>query len=138
MVGIRAERRLFRVGVLIASLVPILAGAAGALQGAAMIKGVDSAGPDLDSHFRYLSGLLLGVGIGFVFCTFDLQRRSPLFNALGVIVIAGGLARLLGVALGGLPAAAHLFALLMELLVVPGLLLWLRRIVQFARQHPRG
>ena len=55
----RRERRLFQAVVLLAAVVPISAGAVGALQGPHMMRGFD--GPiDLDSHFRYLSGLLLG------------------------------------------------------------------------------
>jgi hypothetical protein len=50
------------------------------------------------------------------------------FRSLAVSVIIGGLARLLGIFLVGLPSLPHRFALLMELVVVPGLLLWLKRI----------
>lgn len=126
--SVRAERRLFQIVVVVGSLVPILAGGAGALHGPGMIKGLLVTNPDLESHFRYLSGLLLGIGIAFVFCIRDIERRALLFNALGLIVVTGGLARLLGFALVGTPSAGHLFGLVMELVVVPALMLWLRRV----------
>lgn len=78
-----AERRLFQIVVLLGTMVPILAGGAGAFEGPAMIKGLVKSSPDLESHFRHLSGLLLGIGIAVVFCIRDIERRAPLFNALG-------------------------------------------------------
>lgn len=93
-----------------------------------MIRGIASSSPDLESHFRYLSGLLLGIGLAFVFSVLDIQRRASLFRVLGMIVIAAGLARLTGVILLGLPGPAHLFGLAMEVGVMPALMLWLGRI----------
>lgn len=122
------ERRLFQLIVVIGSLVPILAGAAGVVRGPAMMRGSISANADLDSHFRYLSGLLLGIGIAYLTTLGDLRRKSGLFVALSLIVILGGCARLFGALLHGFPP--EWFAFAMELGVVPLLLLWLRRIVR--------
>jgi hypothetical protein len=83
---------------------------------------------DLDSHFRYLSGLLLGIGIAFIVCAANINDRVAVFRSLAVIVILGGLARLLGIFLVRPPSSPHRFALFMELAVVPALLLWLKRI----------
>ncbi len=93
-----------------------------------MIRGVIASSPDLDSHFRYLSGLLFGIGLCFAVCVVNLERCAGLFRALAFIVILGGLARLLGAALNGLPTAPHRFAFVMELVVVPLLVVWLNRI----------
>jgi hypothetical protein len=127
------ERGLFKVVVLVATLVPIIAGAAGVLTGPEMIKGVATGSPDLDSHFRYLSGLLLGIGFGFAVCVVNLERRAALFRALAFIVVLGGLGRLLGAALNGLPTTPHRFAFVMELLVVPLLIVWLNRIERIGK-----
>lgn len=124
------ERRLFQLIVVIGSLVPILAGAAGVVRGPAMMRGSISANADLDSHFRYLSGLLLGIGIAYLTTLSDLRRKSGLFVALSLIVILGGCARLFGALLHGFPQPSQWFAFAMELGVVPLLLLWLRRIVR--------
>lgn len=122
------ERRLFQFVVLIASIVPILAGAAGAWLGPSMIVHGTTINPDLDSHFRYLSGLLLGIGIAFVTIVLDIDRRAREFWTLGLIVVAGGLSRALGFIIGGFPEPPHQLALMMELVVVPVLLLWLQRL----------
>lgn len=124
------ERRLFQITVLVATIVPITAGARGALVGPAMIHGALPVSPDFDSHFRYLSGLLLGIGLAFAWAVPRVEQRGTLFRTLGLIVIVGGLSRLLGVIEQGAPGSAHRFALMMELVVVPLLLMWLRRVVR--------
>lgn len=128
-----SERRLLQLAVAIACLVPLLAGGAGALEGPAMI-GVDDAPPDLESHFRYLSGLLFGLGIAFAAAIPTIERRSELFAVLGLLVLVGGVARLAFWFGGEAPSGAHQLALVMELGVVPALVLWQRRV---ARLHRR-
>ena len=104
------------------------AGTAGVLHGPAMIPGVRSEEIDLESHFRYLSGLLLGIGLVFVAITPRIEQNKALFRALCLIVVAGGIARLLGAFELGMPGVAHRFALIMELGVVPAMFLWVGRI----------
>jgi hypothetical protein len=93
-----------------------------------MLHGQIGEGPSLDSHFRYLSGLLFAIGVTFVVSVFTIDRRARVMRALGLIVVVGGLSRLLGAFLVGLPNSGQRFAFFMELLVVPLLLLWLPRI----------
>lgn len=120
---------MLRALVLLASLVPLLAGGAGALLGA----GLPGNAAALDSHLRYLSGLLLGIGVAFAWAALDLPRRAWVFDLLAPIVILGGAFRLLGL-LGAVPPWPHVLALGMELAVTP--LLWwgARR----AKQDPHG
>lgn len=113
-----------RAAILLACLVPLSAGLAGALLGPRLLGGDAAA---LSSHLRYLSGLLLGVGVVFAWCALDLRRRGAVFDALAFVVVLGGLARLFGAALEGWPPAPHLAALGMELVVTPLLWLWSRR-----------
>ncbi len=122
------ERRLFQIVVLVASMVPIAAGTFGVLVGPRMLHNVASTNPDLESHFRYLSGLLLGIGLCFVACVADLDRRAGLYRSLSLIVILGGLGRVLGAIERGGPTGANRLAFVMELIVVPLLLVWLGRI----------
>jgi hypothetical protein len=128
------ERRLLQISVAVACLVPVAAGAAGILASTAMLKHVGTPGAtDLDSHFRYLSGLLFGVGLGFLACIPSIEAKGLLFRGLAIAVVAGGLARLLSIAMLGPPSAGHLFGLVMELGVVPALALWQSRV---ARRFP--
>lgn len=123
------EKRLLQVAVAAAALVPLSMGLTSVIEGPAIIKGVEPPLPvDLDSHFRYLSGLLLGIGLAFVACIPAIERQRALFRTLGLIVVAGGLARLVSLIGAGTPSAGHQFGLAMELLVVPAIMLWQARV----------
>jgi len=131
MIDAGLERRLLQAAVAAGCLVSIGAGAAGIASGGAFLKGVEAPVPvDLDSHFRYLSGLLLGIGIAFAACVPRIERRAALFGTLGAIVIVGGLARLSSLATTGTPSDGHLFGLAMELGAIPLLMLWQRRVAR--------
>ncbi len=130
-----AERRLLQGVIAGLGLVPVGAGAAGVLLGPGFLD-LDRPWPvDLDSHFRYLSGLFLAAGLAFWSCVPAVERRGARFRLLGALVVAGGLARLLSLLSAGSPSAGHLAGLLLELAVVPLLLVWQRRI---ERQAGRG
>jgi len=117
------ERRALQIAVAIASLVPICAGGAGVLFGPAMVDVADAPNA-ADSHFRYLSGLLLGVGLAFVTMIPRIESHAVRFRILAVIVVVGGLGRLLSLVLHGYAGKPMLFGLVMELAVTPALALW--------------
>ena len=132
-----AELRLLQAAVAIACLVPLAAGGAGVLLGPGFLSGVEPpVPPDLASHFRYLSGLLFAIGIGFLSCIPRIEAKTTRFRLLGALVVAGGVARALSVWELGLPSAGHRFGLVMELLVVPLLLLWQARIARRVSVQP--
>lgn len=118
------ERRLLQITVAIACLVPFYAGGSGALWGADFVHGDNIVSQDLDSHFRYLSGLLLGIGIMFASCISTIERATPRFQTLGIVVVVGGLARAYGMTVMGVPSGGQLFGLAMEIGVVPLLMAW--------------
>jgi Domain of unknown function (DUF4345) len=126
---VRTERRLLQAAVALGCVVPLLAGGAGMIEGPAFLRGVGNEAPaDLDSHFRYLSGLLFAVGLAFASCIPAIEKRSARFRLLAFIVVIGGLGRLAGLVSTGLPGAGHLFGLAMELVTVPLLVLWQARV----------
>jgi hypothetical protein len=130
----RLERRLLQLAVGLACIVPLAAGGAGVLDSAAMLKGVSHPlPPDLDSHFRYLSGLLLALGLGFAACVPAIERRGGAFRLLTFLTVVGGLSRLVSLFDAGPPGAGHLFGLGMELGVVPALALWQARVERLFR-----
>ena len=125
------ERRFLQAAVAAACLVPLTMATFSLSEGPAILRGVRDPVPvDLDSHFRYLSGLFLGVGIGFASCIASIERRTGRFRLLGSIVVAGAAARLLSLLLAGVPSAGHLFGLAMELVVVPLLIAWQARVAR--------
>ena len=127
--GRSLERRLLQAAVAVLSLVPLAAGAAGVVLGPAFVGAV-AAGVSLDSHFRYLSGIFLAVGFVFLSTVPTIERRMARFHLAAGLVVSGGLARLLSLALHGPPSGGHLIGLGLELVVVPLLVLWQSRIAR--------
>lgn len=130
--GMMTERRALQRVVAVAAIVPVAAGLYGVLFG---VNGLQGGVPDIsaDSHFRYLSGLLTGIGILFWTCVPGIEGKGRLFRFLTLVVVLGGLARLLGLALTGVPAPTMFAALVMELAATPLLCLWQARVAGRAR-----
>ena len=125
------ERRLLQAATLLACLVPLSMGVTSVLNSAAVLKGVSHPLPiDLDSHFRYLSGLLLGIGLVFLTAIPRIEEKGAIFRILGAVIFVGGLSRLLSLAQNGVPGPGHQFGLAMELVVVPLLVLWQARVAR--------
>ena len=129
------ERKLLQAAILLLALVPIGAGAAGIILGTGMVD-MTAGGASADSHFRYLSGLLMGVGIGFWSCVPDIERRGPRVRIMTLIVVIGGLARLWSLLKAGVPLQPMQLALAMELVVTPLVCLWQIRVERsYARKR---
>lgn len=120
------ERRLLQQAVGLGGIVPFAAGLYGVLFGTALTGDVTSV--SADSHFRYLSGLLLGIGICFWSTIPNIEERTGRFRLLTLLVIIGGLARLAGFLFTGLPSVFMIGGLVMELVVTPLLCLWQTRV----------
>ena len=123
------EKRLLQWGVAVAALVPITFGTIGVVRGGAWLTH-GSAAPDLDSHFRYLSGIFLMMGLAFASCVPEIERMGPRFRLLGILVVAGGLARALSLLTVGTPSGGHFAGLVMELAVLPLLMVWQTRVAK--------
>ena len=125
----QAEKRALQIAIGVASLVPFGAGLAGVVLGSALLD-EPMASTSLDSHVRYLSGLLLGIALGSWFLIPRIQTATVLFRLITFLVVVGGLARLAGLITVGIPSASMLFGLAMELLVTPLLCAWQWRIAR--------
>jgi hypothetical protein len=116
------ERRLLQVAVAVAGIVPV----AGGLWG--VLGHMTTSGAASGSNARYLSGLLLGIGLTFWIAIPTIERRGTVFRALTAIIVIGGAARLAGAVLvTGFPAEVSL-PLAMELGVTPLLAIWRERV----------
>jgi hypothetical protein len=131
------ESRALQILIFLGALVPIYGGAVGVLRGAAAFGAWPGAAAD--SQTRYLSGLLLGVGLAYVACAPTIARRTREIRLLTGLVLLGGLARLAGVFLAGSPGRMG-WTLGMELFVAPALALWQARVAAHSPggvRHPR-
>lgn len=116
------ERRLLQLVILLAAIVPVSAGTWGAT------GGLHLSASGADSQVRYLSGLLLGIGLSFWAFTPTIERRGAEVRVLALIVVVGGLARLFGVVTTGAAQPVSVGPLVMELVVTPLLALWRERV----------
>jgi len=128
-----AERRALQAVVAIACLVPLSIGGISVVRGPGWLGHAPSIPTDLDSQFRYVSGIFLGLGLAFVTCVPAIERKGARFRLLGALVIAGGMARALSWAMVGAPSTGHRLGLAMELGVVPLLMLWQARVARRRR-----
>ena len=127
-----AERRLLQAAIALGCLSPLYFGLRGVIEGPAMLAGMDpgQAPPDLLSHYRFLSGLFLGLGIVLLSCLPAIERRTARFRWACAAIVIGGLARAFGLVTGDAPSAGHWLALAAELGVVPVLMLWQARVAR--------
>ena len=128
------EKRLLQAVVALACLVPLSAGSMGVLRGADWLAD-GAVAIDLDSHFRYISGIFLGVGLAFASCIPAIETKGARLRMLVGFVVLGGLARLLSLIEVGTPGPGMQFGLVMELAVTPLLALWQ---AGFARRYRGG
>ena len=119
------SRRSLQIAVAIAGLVPVSAGALGALRPELLSL---SGPPHAFTHAAYLSGLLLGIGIGFWSAIPGIETHRGRVTLLTAIVVLGGLARLLAAARMGVWTPSVTLPLVMELGVTPAMWLWQGRI----------
>jgi len=124
------EKRLLQIVVIITALVPILAGLAGVMWGPAMAGYF--VGAAYDSHFRYLSGILIGIGGAYWSLVPAIEREGARLSMLTLIVVIGGGCRALGMLVNGPPGAGMSGALVIELIVAPAVYLWQMRIARLA------
>ena len=113
------RKRLLQITVALLGLVPLSAGLAGVTLGPEFLRVPIAPTVDLDSHFRYLSGIFLGVGLIFYATIPAIERKTTLFRVAAALVALGGLARLVSLLSVGAPSVGHLVGLGLELVVVP-------------------
>jgi hypothetical protein len=122
------ERRLLQGFVAAAALVPVSSGLWG------VMLGLDTFGAHArlsltgDSHVRYLSGLILAIGLAYWSAVPRIEMQGAKFRLLTSLVLIGGCARLVGFVHFGAPTRGVIGALVMELIVTPSLALWRERL----------
>ena len=124
------SKRLLQCIVMVLGLVPVTVGLYGVIFGPDFLRGTLTPSVDLDSHFRYLSGIFLGIGLAFYACVPGIERKTLLFRFAAGVVLLGGLARLASLLFVGVPSAGHIIGLGLELVVVPLLALWQGRLAE--------
>jgi hypothetical protein len=84
--------------------------------------------PVLDSQNRFFGACFAGYGALLLLCASDVRRYASVLNVVVSFVALGGVARLISIALYGVPAPQVIGLTVIEL-VAPLLLLWQRRVL---------
>lgn len=132
------EKTLIKIVYAALACVPVFGGVMGILNGPGMGSAAHAGlyDPFLESHYRYLSGLLLGIGLAFWSCVPKIEYRRERIRLLTFIVVIGGAARLASaVAFGQHFDGMMTFTLFMELAATPLMCVWQRRVALDSPHH---
>jgi hypothetical protein len=125
-----AEKRLLQAVMAVTLLLPLSAALAGVTGGPHFLGHPPVVPTDLDSHFRYVSGLFLGMLLFFASCIPAIEHKGPRLRLLAAMVVLGGAFRLVSLVLVGMPSLGHRIGLGIELIEVPLIVLWQARIAR--------
>lgn len=125
------EKRLLQGALLLAGAFSLFFAGLSVVEGVrVLLPGYLRSNINLDSHFRFLSGIFLGLLIALYSCVPSIERKGRRLRLLGALIICGGLGRLVSLFVAGVPGTGHQYGLGMELLVTPLLLLWQARVAR--------
>jgi hypothetical protein len=124
------EKRMLQGVMAVTLLLPLSAALAGVIRGPVFLGHPRVVPTDLDSHFRYVSGLFLGMLLLFASCIPGVERRGGRMRMLAMMVMLGGAFRLWSLVAVGMPSLGHRIGLGIELVEMPLLLWWQARIAR--------
>jgi Domain of unknown function (DUF4345) len=126
------ERRLLQIAFALAGLVLIVFGLAGVFFGANF---ADLSGSvEMDSYFRFLKGMLLGIGLIYWSSIPDIARHSERISVVTFLLVLGAVPRLIAVIGHGVPTIGILISLAGELIFAPLLWLWHQHVAGAAQR----
>jgi Domain of unknown function (DUF4345) len=122
------ERKLLQIAFAIAGLVLVGFGLAGVFFGANFAD--LSGNVVMDSYFRFLKGMLLGIGLVYWSSIPDIERHGERVALVTFILVLGAVPRLMA----GVPTIGILVGLAGELIFAPLLWLWHRHVAGVAQR----
>lgn len=116
-------KRGLQIFLAVFSLAPLYFGITGILFGAAGLMPAGDVTPDIDSQFRYLSGLYLGFTAIIWWFIPNIDRHVWLFRYVTLAIFLGGLARLYSYLTVGAPAPEMMAGIGIEM-ALPLVIIW--------------
>lgn len=117
------HRIVLKAAVSLSALVPISNGILGIVKGPAMLENSIRCSLPLDSHYRYLSGLPLGMGILLMRNLPNIEHNGSDLRRVTTLIFIGGLGRLYGLLTEGYDKGSIILTV-SELCVFPLLCLY--------------
>jgi len=130
--GHAMERKLLQIAFALAGLVLIGFGLAGVFFGAGFVD--LSRNVEMDSYFRFLKGVLLGIGLIYWSSIPQIERHGERISLVTFILVLGAVPRLIAVIGHGVPTIGILISLAGELIVAPLLWLWHQHVTGVAQR----
>jgi hypothetical protein len=132
------SRRALQIVLGVLAAVPLASGLYGMLAGAAAWPfDQDDVTATLDGEFRFTNAFWFAAGLVVFKAIPRVERPTGMLRAALGTVFLGGLARLLAIAVHGVPHPVFLGALFIELVGVPVLLVWQARVAAASRKADR-
>lgn len=140
------SRRLLQIAVALAAVNATLAGSIYVLFGLDGLSltgaslSIDSSNPSwstIDYLFRAVAGIWLVLGLMFAYLVPAIERHTAWFRFCCLAIFTMGVGRLCSVLAWG-PGANPIFAMILEFVFPPLLILWQSRVAQAAKAHTNG
>lgn len=119
--------KLLGIGCILAGLTHVFLGLGSDVLLGAHVAPETLADPSLDSQNRFYGATFTLYGMLFLHCTRDLVRYQTVLDITLAFFFFGGLARLISIALHGLPSTVIIALAASELLIPPVIWLWLKK-----------
>jgi hypothetical protein len=116
-------KRGLQITLAILSMVPIWIGTIGIVLGTVRWLPASMVTPDFDSHYRYIAGYYLSLGMLGLWVIPRIERHTHLFRIICASVFMGGVGRVASILQVGFPNPMAIFFTVFEL-CFPLLILW--------------
>jgi hypothetical protein len=125
------EKRLLQTVILIGAAIAVIIGLEGVVRGPAL-AGASSIELGADSQFRFLSGLLAGLGAAYALLAPTIEREGQRLFMLTLVVVFAGFCRGAGMLISGPEGPSPYGALAIALIGAPLVWLWQGRLARLA------
>ncbi len=122
-------KRGLQIVLAVLSIIPILISVLGITQGTARFLPASAITPSFDSHYRYIAGYYLSLGLIGLWMIPNIERHQSLFRIVCFSVFMGGVGRAISLLQVGVPNTPALFFMAWEL-CFPLLLFWQAKIIR--------
>ena len=129
----RAAPRALLIALGLIAVVPLATGLLGIVGGLQFGPGGGETVEYFDSEYRFLNVVWFSMGIALLWTLRAPVERAPFTRFILLTLVCGGVSRLISVSQVGWPPGVFRGSLAVELIMIPGLLLWHLRAVTAER-----